>query len=40
MRRAPAFLETHADGRMEGSRAMDVVDAATFPALPAQPPHL
>jgi choline dehydrogenase-like flavoprotein len=36
MRRAPGPLETHVDGRLDGTRRVYVVDAAAFPDLPAQ----
>jgi choline dehydrogenase-like flavoprotein len=36
MRREPGRLETHLDGRLQGTRRVYVVDAAVFPDLPAQ----
>jgi choline dehydrogenase-like flavoprotein len=36
MRREPGPLETHVDGRLQGTRSVYVVDAAAFPDLPAQ----
>lgn len=38
MRPNPGPLDTHRDGRVEGSRALYAVDASTFPMLPAQNP--
>ena len=38
MRREPGLLESHTDGRLEGTRALYAVDAASFPMLPAQNP--
>ena len=36
MRAEPAALETHVDGRLADTKALYVVDASTFPMLPAQ----
>jgi len=38
MRREPGPLDTHVDGRLGSTRALYVVDASTFPVLPAQNP--